>query len=325
MSGDDLRRAAMLFREYIRPGEDEPFFHAVTVASWFREPDYAPDYPTLYALENELSAKGAQRFELLSVWRLARDPGYAVWARGLGPDTCQISFFGVGDTQDWFYGRKGAYADCVKATERLLQVGLKPRWQLFLTRRLLPDVDELLRVVDRMRLRQRVEALGGAFQMFVHPPGPDGDARRIEHLRPTLQETRALPADLVEASQRYLRRDPLWQTEADLLARIEADEDRYPHTYSYPDRLCFYVTSEWDVYSNMGTLEPWWRLGNLLRDGVDRVVRRFEVNDCAGLRTVYSVPAHDLARRYGNPRGRRVYSSADDLLALYLARHCETA
>lgn len=325
MAEGDLRRLARMFRDYVRSGEDAPFFNRLTVFSWFREPDYGPDYSTLYTLENELSTAGARRFELLSIWRLARDPGYAVWARRLQTDTCQISFFGVGETQDWFYGRRGAWQDCLKATERLLDVGIKPRWQFFLTRRILPEIDTLMHLVERMRLPQRVEALGGTFQMFIHPPGPDGAARHIEHLRPTPDETRALPADLVEASRAYLGRDPLWQTEADLLEQIRTTEPHYPHTYAYPERLCFYVTRDWDVYSNMGTLDPWWRLGNLLSDGVDGIVRCFERDGCPGLQVVYHLSPRDLARRYGDPSGTRVYSNADDLLALYLARHCELA
>ncbi len=45
--------------------------------SWWREPDYRKGYQELWALEQEYSSPGrAQRFELLSTWRLARDKAY---------------------------------------------------------------------------------------------------------------------------------------------------------------------------------------------------------------------------------------------------------
>ena len=197
MHDDDLRWAAQTFRSYVRPGEDALFLRSLTVHSWFREPDFASDYRRLYALEAELSEGAPQRYELLSIWRLAHDEQYARWAKAVSPDTCQITFFGLEKTQDWFHRRRGAFADAIVATQRLFGCGLVPRWQLFLTRKLLPDLPGLLNLADRLRLRERVAALGGEFTLFIHPPGPDGEARTIEHLRPTIDETREIPAEII--------------------------------------------------------------------------------------------------------------------------------
>jgi hypothetical protein len=43
----DLRWAAWLFRDYVKPGEDRPFIERLTVSSWYREPDYSDDYARL--------------------------------------------------------------------------------------------------------------------------------------------------------------------------------------------------------------------------------------------------------------------------------------
>ena len=157
----DLRWAADQFR---------PLFDRMKVFSSFREPDFSDDYERLHDLCNELSDGGTLRFELLSIWRLARDPGYAQWAKKVGPDTCQISFFGLEEATDWFCRRKGAFRDCLAATERLLEVGMKPRWQFFLTKKILPDLDGLMRLIDQMRLRERVAELGGEFVVSFIPP-----------------------------------------------------------------------------------------------------------------------------------------------------------
>jgi hypothetical protein len=125
---EDMRWIAAQFRNYAREGETEPFIDTLTITSWIWEPDFSDNYRELYVLERELSDGEPHRFELLSVWRLARDNEYAVWAKELGTDTCQITFFGMKETNDWFYRRKGAFQDCVRATERLLDLGIKPRW-----------------------------------------------------------------------------------------------------------------------------------------------------------------------------------------------------
>ncbi|MBL7199602.1 MAG: radical SAM protein [Anaerolineae bacterium] len=73
VSEDTLRQVVRQYREWVRPGESRPFAGAIGVYTWYREPDYAPNYKELWELEKELSDKGqARRFELLSIWRLAR-------------------------------------------------------------------------------------------------------------------------------------------------------------------------------------------------------------------------------------------------------------
>jgi len=133
------------FKEWVYPGEQEPFANPLNVMTWYREPDFASNYRELYELEKELSEGKTTRFELLSIWRLARDESYAKWVRDVGvPDkrlgtnadegtqSCQISFFGMEKTTDYFTQRRGSFRDNLVATERLLEVGIKPRWQLFL-------------------------------------------------------------------------------------------------------------------------------------------------------------------------------------------------
>jgi len=80
-SGGDLSPLA-------QASEGDHYFTPLCFSSWYREPDYAPNYREPYELERELSDDNASRFELLSVWRLARDPGYAAWASEVGTEAC---------------------------------------------------------------------------------------------------------------------------------------------------------------------------------------------------------------------------------------------
>jgi hypothetical protein len=320
----ELLWAASQFRKYLV--NVDTTIESLSVSSYFREPDFSDEYRHLYELEKELSDGKPERFELLSIWRLARDREYVSWAKSVGPDTCQISFFGMEETNDWFYRRRGAFKEALTATERLLEAGMKPRWQVFLTKKLLPEINELLRLTERLRLRERVQELGSDFQLFVHLPDPDYEARKIEYLRPTAEEVMSLPEDILETSRKHFGRDILWQTESELYASILEDKRVIPDDESVldePSMFWFFITNNWDVFSNIGTLEPWWRLGNLKVDSVETIMRRFEQNEIPGLNILYNYPQDRLVKDYGDPNGQRIYSGKEDLLSLYQAKHCE--
>jgi len=320
MTEDDLRWAVRQFREWRRPGESEPLIKNLHVSTWWREPDYSEDYRRLYDLEAELSDGDPVRHELLSVWRLARDPGYAQWAKEVGPDTCQITFFGMDETQDWFHRRSGAFRDSIAATDRLLDAGMKPRWQFFLTKKILPDIDDLMRLVDRVRLRERVSELGGEFAMFIHAPTLDGEAMDLYDISAAIEDTKLIPADLVEGTKRHFKTDKIWTTEAEAFAAIaEGLDDMRYQPGSDASGLWFLVMSTWDVFTNLGSTKPWWKVGNLKKEGVAGIVDRLENDRVPAFRTTTTVPLQARARRFGNPASRRV---VNEIEAFWLERWC---
>lgn len=320
---EDVQWAAARFRAYVPTEGGDPFINKLQVLTWVWEPDFSDEYKQLYKLEDELSDDTPSRFELLSIWRLARDENYAQWAKEIGHDTCQITFFGMEETNDWFYRRKGAFQDGLKATERLLDIGIKPRWQLFLTKKIIPELDELLDLVDRLELRERVKSLGGEFDFFMHTPGPDGEARKIEYLRPALDDTKSIPEELIESSRKHFNVEDLWYTESELISQILTEKESFPYGYSYPEKLCFYVMRNWDVFSNMSTLEPWWNLGNLKTDSLQSIVDNFEHSRVFGLKTIFTVPVKKLAKRFGSRNSLHIYNSKEDLETLYIGRYCD--
>ena len=93
LSADQVRWGVDQFRRFMATPHTP--IKRLSVATWFREPDYGDDYRRLHDLEAELGDGEPPRYELLSIWRLARDADYASWARSLGPGKCQISFFGT--------------------------------------------------------------------------------------------------------------------------------------------------------------------------------------------------------------------------------------
>ncbi|MCK5842580.1 MAG: hypothetical protein KAH31_10455 [Candidatus Sabulitectum sp.] len=238
---------------------------------------------------------------------------YLPWAKSVGPDTCQITFFGTQETTDWFYRRRGAFADALTATERLLDQGMKPRWQVFLTTKLLPELDDLL------ALREKITGSYDEFKIFLNLPGPDGEARKLEHLRPAIDQVSDLPEKLLKSSRIHLNREALWSTEAELVSEILSAPFLKEEL---PEDLWFFVCSNWDVYSNIGTLEPWWRIGNLEIDSVETILRRYENNEVPGLKGRFLLSPESLVKEFGNANGLKIYSDSNDLLSLYSENLC---
>ncbi len=312
----DLRWVADQFKGYVRSGEDRPFVEKLTVASWTRKPDYCDDYERLAEVEAELNGGRPVRYELLSIWRLARDAKYARWAKSVGPGTCQVTFFGLEQTQDWFCRRGGAFGDSILATERLLDAGIKPRWQLFMTKRILPDLAGLMRLVDSMRLRERVATLGGEFDMFIHAPGLTGEGMNIADLSATLDDAALVPAELVESTKRHFRTDKIWTTEGEVVSRILCNPAGAGNIYEYPSSpagLWFLVDGDFNVYPNMGGhCVPWWRLGNLKANGVGAIFNAFENDRIMPLKINRPEMLVELARHYGDPASRRLVNGVQE-------------
>jgi len=312
----DLRWVAADFRNYARPGEERPSFDTVRVMSSTREPDYSDDYQRLAEVEAELNGGQPARFDLLSIWRLARDEKYARWAKSIGPDTCQITFFGLEEAQDWFCRRRGAFHDSLLATARLLDVGMKPRWQLFMTKKILPGLAGLMGLVDQMRIRERVAALSGKFDMFIHPPCLVGEGMTLADLSVSLDDAKLVPAELVESTRKHFKTDKIWTTEGEVVNRILADPAAAQPIYEYPPQpvgLWFLIDSDFNVNPNMGGhCVPWWRLGNLKADGVRAILDNFENDRILPLSINRPEVLVQLARQYGDPTSRRLVNSIEE-------------
>ena len=313
-----LREVADAFWGWKRPGGAIPWFEQVDVSSSYREPDFSEDYKALYELERTLSRRAPRRYELLSAWRLANDGNYPPWAVTLGPKTCQLTFFGGREKTDWFAGRHGAFNDNLKATERLLEVGMVPRWQIMLTKPTLPDLPLILSLAKTLKLRERVAEIGAEFDLFAHLPAPDGEAFKIEQFRVEAPDVSAIPEELLESTRKHFGGIG-WETEATVTARVLAGETIPAFS---PEPLWFFIDSDLDVYTNFGDLSPGWRLGNFRRDGLDGVFAAFESDAPPAYEAAFHVPDDELATRFGRRASQALYSPSD-LKSRWIRLFCE--
>ena len=278
--------------------------------SWWREPDYRDDYQELWQLEQELSSPGrAARFELLSIWRLARDESYAKWAASLEPKVCQVTFFGMEKNTDWGINRKGAFADSILATNRLLEAGIAPRWQIFLTKRDLGDLDQFTRLIYEMELHKRCEAIGQKFEVFIGGISPEGNGFFLESERLEEADLSLIPRGLVDISRNGT--DLLGLPE---YAQIEAllKNDAPPNLSADVPALA--INADYDVYPNIAEPAKWWRLGNLKTDGIDAVLKSYWDETPPGMRANREIPISQLAQRFGDKGCTKLYGEGGLIL-----------
>jgi len=163
-----------------------------------------------------------------------------------------------------------------------------------------------------MNLEKRVRDIGGEFEIFIHTPGPDGEAWNIEHLRPDVDVISQIPNYLVEKTKAHSGTSSVEETfgyaENNLIEQLLNDSQPYAWQ---PEHLAFMVTSDLDVFSNIAELTPWWRLGNLKTDGIGEIMRRFENDETEGMYAHFHIPISTLVDTYGQRDSRKIYKISD--------------
>ena len=305
MTHCDFRKIAEQFKNW--RDENGVGIRELGFFSWWREPDYRDDYRALWELEQELSTPGqAERFELLSIWRLARDDGYAKWAATHAPKSCQITFFGMEKNTDWAANRAGAFGDNLIATERLICAGIAPRWQMFATKRGLGDFEQFTRLIHELDLFKRCEAIGQKFEVFVNCFLPEGNGYYIDH--ETLEESdlAKIPQGLIDicrdSIENFGKPEYVWLE--------EMLHDNSTPNFS-ANRPCISVDARFDVYPNIAEIAPWWRLGNMKTDGVDAIIKAYRDETTPGMIANREIPISKLAQRYGVKGSKKLYDKSD--------------
>jgi hypothetical protein len=308
---DDFKSIAKEFKDW--RDENGIGISELGFFSWWREPDYRDDYRELWELEQELSSPGrAERFELLSTWRLARDKSYAKWAATLPPKVCQITFFGMEESTDWGMRRTGAFRDQLLATARCLDVGIAPRWQLFLTKRCLGELDDFYRLIYRLELHKRCEAIGQKFEVFIGGMSPEGNGYEIDDQRLCEDDLHSIPQDLLAITREGTTL--LGEPEYLLLEKLK-ECDSSPNMSARMHSIS--VNADFDVYPNIAEPTSWWRLGNLKTDGIDTIIRAYRDETTPGMMANKTMSICELAEKYGDPNSKKLYCR-DDLICRFM-------
>lgn len=302
MTTDDLRFMSSCFGEYTDKLE---------VYSWFRELDYKSNYKELWILENELSKNTApQRYELLSFWRINRDNDYIKWAYELGVRKCQLTFFGLEEKTDYYVGRKGAFRELINATEILLENGIAPRWQIFVNKE---NIDELQAIIDlskEMMLAEKCKNIGQEFELFVHQGSCEGENEKLYDIRITDEDKDRMPKEF---------QFELGETENKLYNDLIQDNSTENLVSNSP---VFFVTKDFDVYPNSSQISLWWYLGNLKKDGIENVIKNYIYNTSLAQNSRLTVPICEMVKACGDPNSYRLFDR-DDYIDYILNQYCK--
>jgi MoaA/NifB/PqqE/SkfB family radical SAM enzyme len=315
LNENDLRYVAEAFR---------PFTDNLTVDSWYREPDYLPEYKRLWEIERELSdSKRVPHWELMSVWRAARDPEYVPWLKSLGVKACQVTLFGGREKTDYYTGRNGAYDEIICAIEQLINAKITPRIQVFVNQDIIHDLQAVVDLIREMRLEERYANFETPFSAFVHQGSCDGENTKLYDIRVIPKDLEKIPPLLVNYSLKHFNQDNFTdifgKTERELCKEFSGSTEIIG---TVTDTPTFYVDKDFKVYPNITSPSKYWLLGNLKTDGAEVVLHRYVNNETIAQRVRKTVPIGEFIKAYGNFESERLFSKGDYIDYL-VQLHCE--
>jgi len=272
------------------------------VFSHYREPDFADNYKELWTLETELSDRQTPHFELMSVWRAARDPDYVPWLKQLGVQKVQLTLFGGEAMTDKYTGRKGAYRDILSGIEQLKTHDIQPRIQAFVNQETIDEmhlVDELIRAYDIKFA-------------FAHQGSCMGASAKLYELWPTPETLERMPPLLTALSLKHWKAKSLRKIFGETEQALYQKLSRSKNTHSFvTDKPYFDIDHNWDMYSNIGTPTAKWCLGNLKRDGARAVVECY-LNEASPAQAARrNIPLGEMVRACGDPDSQRLFDRGD--------------
>lgn len=289
----------------------------------FREPHYGNDYKELYQKVdkiNRCSLEVERNFNLISLWRLVRDDEYVKWIKNRGIKGAQLKVFGLKETNEIFYGRKGAHEELIKGTKILLDNGIIPRWQIYFNKRGITELNGIIDLTRKLDIWTRVRELGEEFNIHGFPYNSTGTGFDNHKYRIEKNDKTEIPSLIWEMSQKHFGKGYDLHAESELTKELIDNGD---YTAVPGNKwLWFNITSSWDVYPNFMGIAPWWKLGNLKSDSWKTVLKNYKENKNLGLKVMTEVPIKELAKRYGNKNGNKLYYGKGEFIEYLVEKYC---
>ncbi len=311
LSIDDLDLVYELF---------SPYAKRLAVYSWYREPDILNNYQELYEIEKKLSDDEIyERFSLASVYRLSQDENYAKWLKTIGVKAVQLTFFGLESNTNYFTGRPNAYRDLLKAVDILLANKIVPKIQIFLNKKSISDLKKFMDLISHLQIKEKVEQFGEKFVLFAHTGNPTGENLKNIAYRITEKDLKKIPEELFKMSSDYLNTQTPFGIPEHVLYQKHLNNENYLDIK--PDNLCFYINHKFDVYPNILSLSPYFKLGNAKKDAIMEIVENYQQNKAFALKAATEVKIKDLVKEFGNHDGIWLFDE-DDYLLYLLELYC---
>ncbi len=315
MTVEDFREIGEKFR---------PFAREFEIESWYREPDFHDNYRELWELREQLSTRITPHYELISTWRLVRDDRYVKWLLSLGLTRAQITLFGGEKTTDCYTGRKGAYAEILRAFDILIENEISPRIQVFVNKDNLWDLPAVEGLIREKQLQERCAAFGGEFDCFVHQGSCDGENARLYNIRVTREDLDQIPPLLTDLTLRYFSASELGQIfgqpESELYEKLGKSTSTADFVTDFP---ILFVDQQYRVYPNITAPATYWCLGNLKENSPEEILENYRLGRSKAQTLRKEVPFGEMVRRCGDPQSGRLFCMEDYEIYI-LNQYCES-
>lgn len=197
----------------------------------------------------------------------------------------------------------------INATEILLENKIAPRWQMFVNKDNVQEVEKLIKLSEDMNLKQRCKEIGEEFELLIHQGSCDGENEKLIDIRVTKDELCYIP-------EKYHK--GFGKTEKVLYEELIDDDLVLNLTSKTP---VFYITSDFDVYPNYTEISEVWYLGNLKNDGIEKILNNYIDNKSSGQQCRNTIPINKMVREYGNPESNKLFDK-DDYIIYILNQYC---
>ena len=94
-----------------------------------------------------------------------------------------------------YIGRKGAFRELLKATEILLENNISPRWQIFINKDNIDEISEVIKLSEKMKLKERCLKINNSFELFIHQGSCDGENEKLYDIRITSDDLYKIPEE----------------------------------------------------------------------------------------------------------------------------------
>ena len=287
----------------------------------FREPHFGANYKTEYAISDAVNGTKYdidRQFELVSLWRLTRDDSYAQWCKDRGINRAQLKVFGGKAADDYFIGRENAHEETLAAAELLIAHGIVPRFQIYLNRIGIASLGNFMAELNTVGIMSKTRDLGEEPNIHCMTFDSSGNGYDNHQYRIESADIGKIPDELLERSAAHFDRPIEFHTEEELAALILEHDDG--PLYPTKHWLWFFVDQHMDVYPNLLSMEPEWRIGNFHRDSWRRIVESYVENTNVGLKTLFGMSKHEIVRNNFEGKVCKVYMNESDLLTYYVER-----
>lgn len=227
----------------------------------------------------------------------------ALWKAGIR--NFQFSFYGTGEAHDAFAGRKGAYADIMRALPMLAEKGFGLNPVIWLHSRMGPSLPGLADIWERYSFKTD----GGRLPAKLF--SPIGGAPDCLKWVPSFED--------LSGYRELLPEGILTHTEGGFSSGIlnshgdEREDTPSPRDYA----LAYTVFPDGTVYEFWAPTHVDFKLGNIFSDGIDAVHERHYSENYPGAVKVSSISDKQAVAACGNTSGSRLFPDADSMVYYY--------